>query len=233
MKKGRIFCGIALILVAVILILDVFHVFDPLSALVGRISAWALLGGALLIAFIVHSLMKGRVSHVFIPLALLAILFEGNLSMLVGAVTPDIFDDWTLILIAVLFTAGFHILLSPFRRKHTETSVTPRRNHAGGTLGHSAIYIDSETLHPDYVENTLGSCEIYFENVTAFHGGASLYLDNKLGSLTLHVPRTWLVHNDIENTLGGITLPEKQDENAPILTLCGRNQLGSITVVYE
>ncbi len=230
MKNKNIFWGLALIFLAILLILDIFHVFDPLTAVMGRVSVWTILAGILLISFIVSCLIKGKISRIFIPSAFLLILFEKNLSILCDALTPELFNNWLILLVAVLFTVGFHILLSPLKKR--STAVADVKKHAGGSFGHSTVYIDSETMLPNHIENKLGSCVVYFENIGAFTGSGSIRIENNLGSIQLYVPRTWHIRNEIENVLGGIIVPEREaHENAPTLVLCGKNNLGSVEIL--
>lgn len=237
MKSKKIFWGICLIALSVLLILDAFHVFDPLTARIGKISVWAMLSGIALLILIANRLYRGRVSHIFIPLALIFMLFEKNISVLCGAVTPNIINNWLLLLIAVLFTAGFSLLF-PSRRKNHQAhrlgyhavSTTKNGRYAESSLGSAAVYIESASFSPDHVENNLGSCLVFFENPTAYTGNGTLYVENNLGSMTIYVPDDWYVKASLENNLGGIHIPEK--DAGMTLYLKGENNLGSVTVIY-
>ena len=112
------------------------------------------------------------------------------------------------------------------RSIHTETV----GNYAENSLGKAAIYIESEKFSPDHVENNLGCCDVYFENPEAYIGGKTLYIENNLGSVNLHVPKAWCVKVLSENHLGGIHAPEK--ESGLLLYINGENNLGAIDVVY-
>ncbi len=238
MKKKNLIWGIALILLAVLLILDAFQVFEPLTSVIGEISIWSVILGGILLVFIISRLAKGKLAEIFVPLAFIFMLFEKNISQLCGALTPDLINNWLLLLVAILLSGGVHIILSPFQnRRITSHAVNVaqsanKKRHAESTLGHSTIYIDSETMTPDYIENNLGSCAIYFENAEAYKGNATIRIENNLGSMKIHVPNAWCVKEQIDNNLGGITIPAKNNQDGLILYISGENNLGSVTVTY-
>jgi hypothetical protein len=238
MKKGKIIFGLALIFLAVLLILDAFNVLAPLSGIVGEISIWSILLGLILLAFVITRLWKGKISEVFVPLALIFMLFEENISVLFGCVTSNIINNWLVLLIAVLISAGIHMIMNAGKNHFVHTSVTDagvqasKRKRAGGSLGHSTVYIDSETMIPNQVENNLGYCAVYFENPEAYKGNGTLYIENNLGNIKLHIPNAWYAKVDMENNLGGITIPEKNDPTAPSLYIRGENNLGAVQIVY-
>lgn len=238
MKTGKIFWGIALILLAVVLLLDAFHVLSPLTGLIGEISVWKIILGLLLLSFVISRLVKRKWSQIFIPLAFIFMLFEENISILCGAVTPELINNWVLFLVAVLLSAGTQILFGANKKHFTKVGVTgnteqmKKSKHAGCSLGHSTVYIDSENMIPNHVENDLGACSVYFENPEAYKGEGTLRVDNNLGAMKIYVPSAWCAKVNVENNLGSITVDEKNHQTEPILYICGENDLGSITVSY-
>ena len=76
MKTWKIFWGIGLILAAAVLLLDAFGVITPFLDVVGGISAAQVICGLFLIAFVVSRIIKLKFHEIFIPLALLFMLFE-------------------------------------------------------------------------------------------------------------------------------------------------------------
>lgn len=238
MKKGKIIFGLALIFLAVLLILDAFQVLAPLASVIGEISIWTILLGLILLSYVIVRLSKGKISEIFVPLSFIFMLFEKNISVICGRVTPDIINNWVVLLVAILLSAGVHMIMNTGKNHFVRTGVadtgvqTAKRNHAGGSLGHSTVYIDSETMIPNQVENNLGSCAVYFENPEVYKGTGVLYIENNLGSIKIHVPSAWIVQVNMENNLGGITVPEKNDATAPVLYIRGENNLGSVQIVY-
>lgn len=237
MKTGKIFWGIALILLAVVLLLDAFSVLSPLEGVIGHVSLWRVVLGLALLFYVIKCLVKVNIAEIFVPLALIFMLFEENISILCGAVRPNLINNWTLLLIAVLLSIGVGILTSAFKKRiHTkvitENGVTAGKKRAGGSFGRSTVYIDSEALVPNYVESNFGACEIYFENPESYTGGSSIYVENNFGSMKIHVPSAWRAVVSVENLLGGISEPRKEDPTEPILYVRGENNFGSISVIY-
>ena len=238
MKTGKIFWGLALILLAVLLLLDAFNVLAPLTSVIGKISVWEIVFGLILLSFVVSRICKGKWSEIFVPLAFIFMLFEENISILCNAVTPNIINNWILFLVAILLSAGVHILLHAKENHFVKVNVIDekiqdkKRKHAGGSLGHSTVYIDSENMIPNHVENNLGSCSIYFENPEAYKGEGTLHVENNLGSMKIHVPSAWCAKVNVANTLGGLTIDENHNETGPVLYICGENDLGSVSVYY-
>ena len=229
MKKGwKVFWGIALILIAVLLVLDACGVLVSFQGIFGELSPLAIGGGVMLLAYIVMSLIKGRVVFVLYLLAALFLLFEKNIARLCGLPSEDIINNWILLLAVTLVAIGITMVL-PKRRRHGHGVHGFDDDHAGGNLGRSTVYVDCETFKPDVIENNLGSCLVYFENPDAYKGDGTLVVENNLGSLTLHVPEGWDVRMEIENNIGSAYTP-KDSGGEKVLYVRGENNLGSISV---
>ena len=164
MKMHKIFWGIGLILLAVFLLLDAFGIIFPLESVVGEISIFRAILGLGLLSIIISRLLKLKLEEIFIPAALFFILFESNISILCGAETPDLVNNWSLIVIAILLSIGVGILRSSFKLcVRVNDNEKPSRK-GGGNLGHSSVYINGDDFTSYDVKNNLGSCEVHFEN---------------------------------------------------------------------
>ena len=237
MKTGKILCGIGLIFFALLLVLDAFHALAPLESMIGELSVWSIILGIVLIWYMVERGRKGHFAELFVPLALLFMLFEKNISLLCGAVTPDLINNWILLLIALLLTVGTAVLMSAFGKGtgmfgEIEGHHAQDKRRAGGSFTRSTVYIDSATMMPSFVESNFGACEIYFENAEAYAGGGTLRVENNFGEMTVYVPIAWKVRARLQNSFGGITIPENQTPDTPELLLVGENNFGSMTIVY-
>ena len=86
-----------------------------------------------------------------------------------------------------------------------------------------------------FIENDLGSCTVFFENIESYTGDKTLHVENHLGSMEINVPKEWRVVINIENTLGGASYPDEEengDNDKKILYINGENNLGSISIEY-
>ena len=236
MKTGKIFWGVALILLAVLLVLDAFHVFAPLEAVLGNISLWRLVLGICLLFVVVKFLCRARFAAIFVPLALIFMLFEENISVLCGAVTPNLVNNWTLLLVAILLSAGVHVLTSAFRKRRKTNAIIDAAfseggHKAGGSLGRHTVYIDSESLAPNFVESSFGACEIHFQNVENYHGGGTLRVELDFGRMEIFVPRAWKVMLCVEQSFSSVDQREPPADGLT-LKIIGEVNFSSLCIIY-
>lgn len=232
----KLFWGLAFILVAVALVLDALGVLAPFISAFGEISIWAIIGGVALLCFAISQLISGNIGNFFVPLALIFMIFEKNLAFYfqIGDENQNIINNWLLLLVAVLLGIGFSILFSGVKRR--------KRRHAHGrewsigdnvkikaNIGSSVRYIDCDGFKYEEIENDLGSCTVFFENVDKYESGGVLCVDNSLGSIVITVPEGWNVISRIDNSLGSVIVP-KPNFDGPILTITGENNLGSVCI---
>ena len=242
MKAWKIFIALGLILVAVLLILDAANVLSPLTSVIGEISAFRIALGLFLLAFTAERIVKGKLHEIFLPLALIFMLFEKNVAMLLGMENPNIVHNGILVLAAILLSVGFSMLFGNVKKKRIRRKVSAQINSSAKyeysdnktkcSLGSSAVYIDCETLSPRFIENNLGACSVYFENTEKYAGDGSIHVENNLGSMTIHVPAAWSVVNMIESSLGNVHAPKCEKTDAPVLTVYGENNLGSVSIKF-
>ena len=200
MKLGKLFWGFGLILAGVLILLDALGVLSPLFGIVGRISILALIAGVLLICVIIKELTQGKIASIFIPLALLFMLFEKNVARLFDLPDTNIVSNWLLLLIALLFTIGVSLLLPRNKRSFTftfhmndkdgedeEDDDHPGSGHnsASSSISASTVYVDCRSFSPSIIENNLGSCTVHFKNPDAYLGNGVLRVDNNLGAMQI------------------------------------------------
>ena len=239
MKTWKLFWGFGLILAAVALVLDAFGIFTPFLDQFGGISILALIGGLLLLCFAVSQLISGNIGNFFVPLALIFMIFEKNIAYYfeIGDANGNIINNWLLLLVAIMLGVGFSILFSGIKRKRRHRKgkhiwgFDGERDsiHVKGNIGSTVRYIDCDGFKYEEIENDLGSCTVFFENVDKYEGGGVLSVDNNLGSVVITVPSEWNVIAKIDNSLGSVTVP-KPNTNAPTLTVIGENNLGSVVI---
>ena len=240
MKAWKIFCGLGFILAAVLLILDAVGVIAPVTSIIGSVSAFEIILGLALVALIIERLIRGRLSDIFFLLAFLFMLFEENIAYVCHLEDENIINNWLLLLVASLLTAGFSILFHPKKRKKKHkryaegVTVEIDGKTAESKFSSSTIYVDCENFSPSIIENNLGSCSVYFKNVEKYEGAKTLYVENNLGSMTVSVPSDWIVKTSIDNNLGNIDVStnEKTNECSPLLYIKGENNLGSLAINY-
>ncbi len=231
-KTWKLFWGLGFILFAIALVLDATGVLTPIKSVVGEMSVFAILAGLLLLCYAIVQLCKGKVGDIFLPLALIFMLFEKNIATLfnIGDEKGNIINNWLLLLCAVMLWIGFSILFSGSKKKKKKKKhgIEFESCHSGN-MGSTVKYIDCDGFKYEMIENNLGSCTIFFENIDKYEGGGVLELDNNLGSMTVNIPEDWKVVARIDNSLGHVTVPNDSN-GGPIITVNGDNNLGNITV---
>ena len=232
MKTGKIFWGVGFILLAVIFILDALGVMTPLASTIGDISFLSVLIALFLLSYTVVRLRKGKIAEIFVPLAFVFMLFEGNIATICGRENPNIINNWLLFGCSLLLWIGFTILLSGRKSRRIKID-TDGKIKINSHLSSSVKYIDAATFKEKWVENNLGGLVIYFDNADKYEGGAVLHVENNLGSIVINVPSGWRYDETIENSLGCINFTNgKGDPNGPLLIIKGENNLGSISIKF-
>lgn len=232
MKKcWKVFWGLVLIVMAVLLVLDACGLLLTFKSVFGELSLLAIAGGVLLTAYLVMSLIRGRLIRILFLLMLLFMLFEKNIAYMLGLPNENIINNWLLLFAVVTVAIGIKMIFPKRRHRGHGIHFSLGGGNAGGNLGHSVVYVDSAELRPDRIENNLGSCMVYFENPDAYRGDETLTVENNLGSLVLHVPESWDVKMKIESNLGSVDSP-KGTHGDRVLYVCGENNLGSISVKF-
>lgn len=237
MKKNRnvtkIIFGILFIAVAVLLLLEAFGILNRDGNI--DIPIWKIPLAILLLWHTVKEVVRLRISGIFFPIALLTLLFEKEISSLLGLSSGYIHSAWTILLIALLLTVGFSMLFprrkikSHFKHAHRYGD----KHNEESNFSSRTVYIDAAKEFSETLDVNFGSMEVYFTNAELYQGNGSLLLDNNFGSLSITVPFDWSVETEIENNFGGITIPLSEGaQSEKRLLLLGDNNFGSISVSY-
>lgn len=228
MKTWKIFWGVGFIFVAVALVLDAIGVLAPITSSVGTVSILACAAALLLLSYAIAQLIKGKVGEIFVPLALIFMLFEKNVAFMLGLEDDNIINNWLLLACAALLGIGFSILFSGVKKKKKREHAHVRY-HSAGNLGSSVKYINCDSFRYESIENNLGSYTVYFENTDKYEGCGVLEIENNLGAMQINVPSDWHIIMQVDNSLGGTSAPEDNGDG-PTLTIKGENNLGSVLV---
>lgn len=210
-----VFWGMVLILAAAAIILDgVGFSFGS------GITLWHIVGGVLLLSWIVSECVKLRFHAIFFPLAFLFMIFEGVIAGWLGREDPNIISNWALLLAALLLTVGVG-------------AVTKRSGGRGNArLGSSTLYFDANDPASCVVEDTVGNTHVYFVNKENYKGLGVVSVHNNVGRVTLHVPSEWNVVTECRDTLGNVSVPEREQIAGKSITVSVRDSVGSVNVEF-
>ena len=247
---SSIFWGVVLICTAVLLI------FNSLGISVGYLDGGGLpvvriVLGVLCAAWLITEIVKLRFARIFVPLAFILLLFEGELASMLHVPGKDIYSSWTILLCAALLTAGVS-LLTHGRNRHfkigkddgtlnvefsdkTEERDNETAEHDDGgdiTCHLSSVtkYIDCTNFTKKQINCDKGSVEIFFENTDRYTGGGELVIANNMGSVEIHIPEDWYTVGDIINSLGSVELPRMTEKSVKPLRISGANNVGSVEI---
>ena len=228
MKTWKIFWGLGFVLAALFLLLDAVGVITPFLDVVGGISAAQVICALFLCAFVISRIIKLKFHEIFIPLALLFMLFEDNIAFVLGLEDDNIIGNWLLFWCAVLLSVGVGILTAGKRKIKVSKSNRVKKNHA---IGSSTTYVDCEEFVEEHIVNNLGETVIHFENEASFTSGAILNIENKLGEVVVYVPQQWNVKLNISSKLGDVEQKGKGSADGPTLVINGTKELGDIVIM--
>ena len=229
MKTSKLFWGLGFLLAAVLIILDIAGIMPTLLSAVGEVSVFSLILGLLLLSYAIVRLCKGRIAEIFLPLALIFMLFEKNIAFLCGFESKNFVNNWLVLLIADLLSVGFSILF-PHRKRKKHIKVV--KSESNNTFRSATVYIDCASTTPNTVINKLGECRVHFQNVDKYQGEQTLTVSNSLGAMTVNVPSSWTLIVDVDNTMGDIDVPSPCDNGGPVLYINGENRLGALEINF-
>lgn len=232
---NRIAMGILLIIGALLIGIDALG-FCP--RFFSEVSAFSIIIGAVLCAWILASLIKLNIQDIFFPLAFLFILFEKQISVMMGySEGKNLINNWLVLLIALLLHAGFILIMPKHKKKidgkniHFECcSDNSTSNNSTTNIGNKIIYIDCANFKTTKIENNLGATQVFFSNIDQYEGNGILVIDNNLGLVKINVPSKWSISADVDNSLGSVSIPNEEDDCEKSISIIIDNSVGAVQV---
>ena len=225
MKKKNILIRLLIILIGLLIVTDALG--KSLGFLdVGGLPIIRIIVGAAMLAQTVKMIIGGRIPLIPIPLAIIFLLFEDEISYLIGkdGVARDILPTGTVIIAALLLSVGLGIIFSGTKLK--------KGGHADyhmSALADRTEYIDCGEPFDVQYKNRLGETDIRFANTDSYAGGGVVTIDNSLGEIDIYVPASWKLAVNIDNQLGEVEVPADVAVG-PVLTVRGQNSLGEVCI---
>lgn len=223
-SKKAIFWGLVLILSAVILVLDNMGINFGME-----FSLWRIIGGVLLVSWLICEIVRLKFADIFFPIAFLIILFRDPLVTWLNLDPEKVPEFWIIILAAALLTAGFHAI---FDRKKTFT-INGHEVETNGKIGKDTLYADAKDLSGFTIKEHLGAVEVFFSNKDNYPGNGVITICDNLGLVTIHMPKDWNVVTQCSDNLGTISVPEHEYSGEKSITLDVHDNLGRVEVKFE
>lgn len=262
MKKNKaVIWGIIILIAGIGLLV---FAFQPQLAIF-TVPVWKWIAAALLVYWLIYKIVFGRKLTtkltVFIPLALLFMIFEKEIGGLIGR-GPDFVNNWIVILAALLLNIAVYFIFrskNPTENRNSyiqfnngKTIYENGRDNAGRAwsaeesakvrtetrsfrLGDNVFYVDASRPSAS-VSNKLGSLNVYYQNTDVGDLSSPLELNvtNSLGSTVIHIPRNWHVElNEPANSMGSVDCRKDAEITIRTITINVTNNMGSVEIVSE
>ena len=197
---------------------------------------FSLLCVILLAPVIIESLIHLSFTGVFIPLALLGIVFRDQLG--IWPITP-----WPILAAAALLSIGFSIIFHKhdkwfgkfhFEENKTFENIADDEMTCTVKFGAGTKFILSENFEKAYLNCSFGEIKAYFDNAKLSPDGAQLYISAMCSSVELYIPRNWKVSNNISAFMGGAYEKSRNvpDPDSPVLNISGELRLSGMFIYY-
>ena len=231
MKKNNIIGGILLILLAAFVVLNKVGMLPDIP--------WFRLIISIFMAYLViRSIPKLNFFGIIMPLCVIGCVFDTELG--IEAVTP-----WTLLLAGLLLSGGLGLIFK--RKKHIEIEMKMDMNertineddgriiHLDNNFNSVSKYVNTEAFTEAYIENSFGSCNVYFNNAVMANGTANMELDNNFGQMNIYIPKTWRMELDRDVSFGNLRIhgEPNADMDAPCVVIKAECTFGNLNLFLE
>lgn len=229
-KRHRIFTGITLIILSIILIISKFGFLNDFGI-------WSLLFTIFLIYVIIKSIHPINFGGILFPIAFLCIIYNKQLNI-------EVLTPWTVLIVAALGTIGLSMI---FHGKECNRNYNRIGNYKFDVIdsedesnvvqktsfGATTKYINSENFKQADFDCNVGAMEIYFDKANVKEGKAIVRINAYCSGINLYVPKKWNVENHLEVFLSGV---EQKNGNEPdgltTLVLIGNIKLSGVEIIF-
>ena len=227
-SAGRIFWGLLLLGVAVVLILEGIGVGDVYGVSIPGVGL-----GILLITWLVYLIAKKRYYMVFLPLGLFyTFVVDKPLAKALGVtkLSQDgrIVAWWIVLIASLLLCIAFKVLFT--KKNVIDTGVKASESHR---LGDSTVYFDAANLHNALITENVGKMNVYIANKEQYEGDGIITIRENVGVITLHIPANWAVVNEVHENLGSVSIPENDTPAEKTITVVVTENVGRIIVEFN
>ncbi|MBQ1846722.1 MAG: hypothetical protein II135_01845 [Clostridia bacterium] len=227
-SAGRIFWGLLLLGVAVVLILEGIGVGDVYGVSIPGVGL-----GILLITWLVYLIAKKRYYMVFLPLGLFyTFVVDKPLAKALGVtkLSQDgrIVAWWIVLIASLLLCIAFRVLFT--KKNVIGYSGKPSETHR---IGDSTVYFDAADLKNALITENVGKMNVYIANKEQYEGDGIITIRENVGVITLHIPANWAVVNEVHENLGSVSIPENDTPAEKTITVVVTENVGRIIVEFN
>ena len=243
-RTKNIISGVLLIALAACLVLWKLDVFNLPFSFAG-VGTWGIIITIVMLVIIFHSIIDLNFAGLFIPAAIIAIIFDEPLG--ITAITP-----WIVLIAALLLTIAFDKLF-PKHKRHIHVTYNSDDNKAtfcdnsststvddgNGWVNHtmkfgsSTKYITSDDFRGASLESQFGELSVFFNDVHVPSKKVNIHCSVSFGEMQLYIPKEWRIENRVSVTLGdcndrGVT--STADENSVLCVVEGSVSFGDLVI---
>ena len=240
-KRSRsIVNGLLLIALAVCLVLWKLNVFN-LPVVFAEVSTWGLIIAAFMVLIIIHSIVDLSFGGIFLPLAIIAIVFDKPLG--IEAITP-----WIVLVAAFLLTIAFDMIF-PKHGKHKfkghKMSKFAEDNHCENftedengyvmysmRFGSATKYVRTPNLNQADLSASFGQMTVFFDGAQVPGKKVYIHCQVSFGELDLYIPKEWRVENKVSVSLGdcddNIGFNDKTGDDQVVCVIDGSVSFGEL-----
>lgn len=231
MKKKDISLALILILIGVYLIVSRLDIMP-------RIPVFTILFTVLFVYWAIRGFMRRHFFEGVVSLAIVGCINDDLLG--IEAITP-----WTLMAAAVLIGIALDMI---FRNKnacysnvkydstgHVENGIDGECVRIENTFGEVSKYVNSDRFREAKIENSFGTCNVFFNNAILAANTAVIRAENSFGSTNIYLPSTWRVNVTQDTAFAGIKFSGhgSDAQDAPCIDLKLDCSFGEICVIFE
>ena len=233
MKNKNYLLGIVFILAAILMLLNNFHFFYPVSTV-------KILITILLLYCIVKNIPYRNYFGILVPAAFIFILYDDFWPF-------QILTPFSVLAAAVLASIGLSFLFP--NQPHFKSDIAFDLGSDGGAGTYNSEsevtcsiafagctkYFESEDFRRAYLKCSFGSLKAYFDHANIIGNSAEIYVDNSFGETNLFLPKEWDVHINASTTFGDISEIHKAPavlSDAPSVSINGNISFGDCKIFY-
>jgi len=231
MKGKNVFWGLFFIVAAGVIIVN------QLGYLAG-ITTFNLIITILLVPIIIKSILDINFFGTFFGLAVLGILFAGDLGITDFVPIP-------ILATALFLSIGFSLVFGKYAKYFHFVHITPddfdeEVNIEDGDVVNYSVkfgggikYVNSKNFKRANFHCRFGGLTVYLDNAIVGEEGAVINVDVAFGGVEIYVPKQWNVVNEVEVTMGEVEMRRNRYEHpGPTVKIVGKASFSGVEIIY-
>ena len=122
-----------------------------------------------------------------------------------------------------------------YTKETNQSDKDGRMIHVQNSFSSVSKYVNSDAFSEAFIDNSFGSCNVYFNNAVMANGNAFIKITNSFGDTNLYLPKTWRIEIVRNVTFGDVRIygSMNADMEAPFLKIQAESSFGGINIYFE